>query len=81
LHLQEFSDFLPGSRALRELRALVQFYTNDEWAWQVRLLLRDVEVPGARLGVQGRLGWTTWLGDTQRMADEVVLQGDDRWHS
>jgi type VI secretion system protein ImpH len=81
LHLQEFSDFLPGSRALRELRALVQLYTNDEWAWQLRLLLRDVEVPPVTLGVQGRLGWTTWLSNTRRMADDVVLQGDDRWHS
>ncbi len=81
LSLKQYSDFLPGSRALRELRALVRFYTNDEWSWQVRLLLRDVEVPGLTLGQQGRLGWTTWMSNTPRMADDVVLQGDDRWHS
>jgi type VI secretion system protein ImpH len=81
LSLAEFSDFLPGSRALRELRALVQFYTNDEWAWQVRLLLREVEVPGVTLGRQGRLAWTTWVGGRPGTADDVVLQGDDRWYS
>ncbi len=81
LSLAAFSDFLPGSRALRELRDLVRFYTNDEWSWQVRLLLRDVEVPGVTLGKQGRLGWTTWMGNMPRMADDVVLQGDDRWIS
>ncbi len=81
LSLAAFSDFLPGTRALRELKDLVRIYTNDEWCWQVRLLLRDVEVPGVTLGKQGRLGWTTWMGNTLRMADDVVLQGDDRWIS
>ena len=56
-------------------------YTNDEWGWQVRLLLTDVAVPGMTLGKAGQLGWTTWLGAKHAQADEVVLQGDDRWHS
>lgn len=81
LSLTAFEDFLPGARGLRELRALVQMYTNDEWAWQVRLLLTDVAVPGISLGQAGRLGWTTWLGAKHAQADEVVLQGDDRWIS
>jgi type VI secretion system protein ImpH len=81
LSLDSFVDFLPGSRGLRELRALTQLYTNDEWAWQVRLLLIDVAVPGMTLGQAGRLGWTTWLGTKRVQADEVVLQGDDRWYA
>jgi len=79
--LAAFRDFLPGTRALRELRDLVRFYTNDEWSWQVRLLLRDVDVPGVTLGQQGHLGWTTWMSHSPKMADDVVLQGDDRWIS
>ena len=59
----------------------MRFYTNDEWSWQVRLLLRDVDVPRVTLGRQGHLGWTTWLGHSPQMADDVVLQGDDRWIS
>jgi len=81
LTLTQFSNLLPGSRALRELRALVRFYTNDEWSWQLRLLLKDVEVPGVTLGKQGKLSWTTWLGGRPQTADDVVLQGDDRWYS
>ncbi len=81
LSLASFVDFLPGSRGLRELRALTQMYTNDEWAWQVRLLLTDVDVPGMTLGQSGKLGWTTWLGVKHMQADEVVLQGDDRWYA
>ena len=76
-----FSQFLPGTRALRELGALVRLYTNDEWDWQLRLSMQDREVPPACLGVQGKMGWTTWLGQPQRVADDVVLQGDDRWNA
>ncbi|MGH8169869.1 MAG: type VI secretion system baseplate subunit TssG [Steroidobacteraceae bacterium] len=74
LALGSFADFLPGSRGLAELAALVRLYTNDEWSWQLRLLLRDVEVPGVRLGSSGKLGWTTWLGGRGQMADDVVIQ-------
>jgi type VI secretion system protein ImpH len=49
----DFSNFLPGAAGLTELHSLVRLYTNDEWAWQVRLLLRDVDIPGTRLGSAG----------------------------
>jgi type VI secretion system protein ImpH len=69
-----FNDLLPGSRGVRELYALVRLYTNDEWTWQLRLLLSDVEVPGVWLGGQAQLGWTTWLGGRRTTVDDVVLQ-------
>lgn len=81
LSFAQFTQFLPGKAALRELQALVRFYANDEWAWQLRLAVRDSEVPAAQLGRQGALGWTTWMGAARREADDVVLQGDDRWNS
>jgi type VI secretion system protein ImpH len=70
-----FGNFLPGARGLEELRALVRFYTNDEWAWQLRLLLRDVDIPGARLGATSQLGWTSWLGKRNAGASDVVISG------
>lgn len=72
----DFADFLPGARGLEELRALVRFYTNDEWAWQLRLLLRDVETPGVRLGATSQLGWTSWLGKRRAGAADVVISGE-----
>jgi type VI secretion system protein ImpH len=74
--LATFERFLPGRPALRELHALVRQYTNDEWTWQVRLLLRDLEIPGARLSQAGELGWTTWLGRRSNTADDVVIQAE-----
>ena len=76
LNMRQFRDFLPGADGLTELRALVRLFTNGEWAFQVRLLLRDVEVPGTRLGQAGELGWTSWVGGRHVIADDVVLEGD-----
>lgn len=69
-----FNDFLPGSAGVEELYALVRLYTNDEWTWQLRLLLAEVEVPGVWLGGQAQLGWTSWLGGRRTTVDDVVLQ-------
>ena len=74
LTLAALRNFLPGERGLAELYSLVRFYTNDEWTWQLRLLLRDVEIPGICLGRSGQLGWTTWLGKREVNADDVVIQ-------
>jgi type VI secretion system protein ImpH len=71
----DFSNFLPGAPGLRELHALVRLYTNDEWDWQLRLLLRDVDIPGVRLGAaESRIGWTSWLGVRRSGASDVVIQ-------
>jgi type VI secretion system protein ImpH len=69
-----FNNFLPGAPGLTELHALVRLYTNDEWAWQVRLLLRDADFPGMRLGEGNQLGWKSWLGARRRGAQDVVIQ-------
>lgn len=74
LSLVTLRSFLPGARGLSELYSLVRRYTSDEWTWQVRLLLRDAEVPGIRVGKNGRLGWSTWLGKRREDADDVVIQ-------
>ena len=80
----DFSNFLPGARGLTELHSLVRLYTNDEWAWQVRLLMRDADnIRGMRLGHgpdvgttvdSNRLGWTTWLSARRAGAEDVVIQ-------
>jgi type VI secretion system protein ImpH len=75
LRMEEFVDFLPGTPALRALHDIVRLYTNGEWAWQARLLLRSGDVPGARLDSTSRLGWSTWLGGRQKTANDVVLRG------
>lgn len=67
---------LPGTAALEHLRDLVRLVTNDEWQWQLRILVNRSSVPGMKLGSGARLGYTGWLGDRTDVADEVLIQGD-----
>lgn len=62
LTLPAFEALLPVGSALPALRALVQQYVGLEFGWDLRLTLKPEERPACRPGLQGRLGWTTWLG-------------------
>ncbi|HTE39755.1 MAG TPA: type VI secretion system baseplate subunit TssG [Steroidobacteraceae bacterium] len=74
--LANFRNFLPGAAGLADLGELIRLYTNDEWSWQLRLLLRGDEVPAVQLGGGARLGWTTWMGGRHTTAEDVVIQGE-----
>jgi type VI secretion system protein ImpH len=71
----DFVNFLPGARGLTQLKALVRLYTNEEWSWQVRLLLEPGQIPAMRLGEGGWLGWTSWLGSRTQVARDAVIEG------
>jgi type VI secretion system protein ImpH len=75
LSLAGYESHLPGARPFRQMLAWLRNYIGMEFAWDVRLMLRCEEVPRARLGSKGRLGYTTWLGGRTRTddADDLVL--------
>ena len=70
-----FERFLPGSQALSQLNAIVRNYVGYELDWDVQLILNRAEVPGIRLSQGARLGWSSWLGSSERNrnADDVIL--------
>jgi type VI secretion system protein ImpH len=53
----------------------VRNYVGFEFDWDVQLVLARDEVPGIRLGREGQLGWTTWLGARRAAtdADDLTL--------
>jgi len=80
LTLRQYESFLPAARAgagdgrsavtpLRKLVDWVRFYLCFELDWDVRLHLKRADVPPLKLGVQGQLGWTTWLGTRTSASD------------
>lgn len=75
MDLADLRRLLPGGDSLGRLMAIVHNYSGDELAWDVNLILKRDEVPRMRLGVSGRLGWTTWLGDRRAAtdADDLIL--------
>jgi type VI secretion system protein ImpH len=76
--LRDFKRLLPDGHSLSRLLPLVRNYIGDELAWDVMLILFKVEVPSVRLGQDGLLGWTSWLGTrrTEVDATDLVLEPD-----
>lgn len=64
--LPEYERLLPGGASCRPLADLVFFYLGDEFDWDVELALPVEAAPPLRLGRQGRLGYTSWMGGGAR---------------
>ncbi len=62
LSQEQFRDFLPGSRRLKQVVDWVRQYVGIEFAWELRLVLKKQEAHGMRLNSNQRLGWGSWLG-------------------
>jgi type VI secretion system protein ImpH len=75
LTLTQYESFLPGGGPLGKLVDWIRLYLCFELDWDVRLVLKEREVPRLTLGGGGRLGWTTWLGPRRggTDADDVCL--------
>jgi type VI secretion system protein ImpH len=75
LSLAQYKEFLPTGSAFEPLRVLTRFFSNDEFDFEVQLILNRHEVPRCELGVDPeaapRLGWTTW-GKTKEMTKDVA---------
>ena len=61
LTLAEYERLLPGGLSFHRLIPIVRNYAGDVMAWDVNLILERDQVPPTRLGMAGRLGWTSWL--------------------
>ena len=68
----------PGGVSLRKLVDWVRMYLCFELDWDVRLLLKQNEVPSLTLGGGQRLGWTSWLDRrrTDSCADDLCLDAE-----
>ncbi|CAD6520388.1 hypothetical protein LMG28727_01393 [Paraburkholderia kirstenboschensis] len=56
----DYERFLPGGESLNRLVDWLRNYARDGLDWDLRLVLRQDEVPRLRLGRHTRLGYTTW---------------------
>ena len=74
LGLQDFKDFLPTEWRFGVLHDLVRFYVNDEFDFNVRLILKADEIPPVELNsdAEPALSWTSWLGPSR----EIPVNGN-----
>jgi type VI secretion system protein ImpH len=79
LTLERYADFLPDGQSYEPLGAWVRFFSNDEWGFEVKLILEREQVPPCTLGVEGtsgpQLGWVSWVKSAPfgRDPDDTVL--------
>ena len=64
---------LPEREGAEALVAMVRFYTNDEWDWDVRLIPTGEATAPMRLGHGARLGWTTRVGQKPGARENLVV--------
>ena len=76
----QYEQFLPakGSDLSRPLADAVFFYIGDELDWEVELAIPAGEVAPVRLGIGGRLGWTSWVSPNWASTEEYRC--DARFH-
>jgi type VI secretion system protein ImpH len=65
LSFEQYREFLPSGSAYEPLRALTKFYSNEQFEFEIKLVLRRDEVPRCELGAESdaalQLGWVTWV--------------------
>lgn len=77
--LSRYLDFLPEGSAYEPLRALTRFFSNDEFDFEVELILEREQVPACEIGSHGeaapQLGWVTWLKSApfEKEASDTIL--------
>jgi type VI secretion system protein ImpH len=72
----EFGQFLPTGSAYALLGRVVRFFAQDQFEFEMRLVLAKDEVDGCVLGAEDQpLGWATWIRTTELAhdAEETLL--------
>ena len=79
LSLERYLDFLPDGSCWEPLRAWTRFFSNEEFDFEVKLVLEREQVPPCELGADEangpRLGWVSWVKSVPvgRDPDDTVL--------
>ena len=72
LDYADYQRMLPGGDSMRRLLAWVRNYAGLVLDWDVRLVLKQQEIPRLALGAR-RLGWTTFLASAPPQRDSQQL--------
>lgn len=77
LSFERFRGFLPGRPDYEALRDLMQFMLRDQLSYDIKLLLRAQDIPYLKMDAdgEGRLGWSTWLGEPPEADESVLIHG------
>lgn len=75
MSMPQYVGLLPGADGARQLRDWVRLYTDRQFSWRARLVLRRENVPPLQLGRHCRLGWTSWLAPSRSSISTAAVDG------
>lgn len=73
---KEFLSFLPNGKNYLPLITFVSFILKDQFAWDLRLGLKQEQIQGLRLGdtnYNNMLGWTSFIGIPEREPSITIV--------
>ena len=79
MYLDRYRQFLPDGNAYPALKSIARYFGNDEFDFEIQLVLKAEEVPRCEVGSDDatapRLGWITWLKSAplSRDPNETIL--------
>lgn len=75
LSREQYLKMLPGGEGLRHLKDIVRNYVGDELAWDIKLIMKKEHMPSLKLGITGKLGWTSriWSKTIEKDVDALII--------
>ncbi|VAW53131.1 Uncharacterized protein ImpH/VasB [hydrothermal vent metagenome] len=76
LSIKQYEKMLPEKNSGKQLRTLVRNYIGDSMNWDVKLVLKNENIPIMILGENDYLGWNSWIGECKDNTDasDMVLE-------
>ena len=67
---------LPGGESLKRLQDLVRNYVGDELEWDVKLVMKKEHMPSLKVGMAGKLGWTSriWSKTIEKDVGALIIK-------
>jgi type VI secretion system protein ImpH len=80
LSREQYLKMLPGGESMRRLKDIVRNYVGDELAWDVKLVMKKEHMPSLKLGITGKLGWTSriWSKTIEKDVDALIINPSAR---
>ena len=81
LGIDQYLSFLPPGEKTAELEEIVDRFNSDSLDYEVKLWLRQEEIPKLKLGApEARLGWATWVGTAPEANQSLSYKMKGRVH-
>jgi type VI secretion system protein ImpH len=77
LTYRQFSKFMPGGLAFKQLCCWVKSYAGDAFFWDVAFDVESEDIPTVQLGQGARLGYNSWIGGGSPLGGvrRVIFEG------